>query len=64
MKSLAEEQDINTNSPGIIRIVGLTIEARPDCISPEEIESMLEFGVTRVQLGVQHTNNRILKRLA
>lgn len=63
MKSLAEEQEINTYSPGVVRIVGLTVETRPDCITPDEIESMLEFGVTRVQLGVQHTNNRILKKI-
>ena len=63
MKSLEEEQNINTNAKGVIRIVGLTVETRPDCITPDEIESMLSFGVTRVQLGVQHTNNRILKKI-
>lgn len=63
MLSLDEEKDINTNCPGITRIVGLTIETRPDCINQFEIESMLSFGVTRVQLGVQHTDNRILKKI-
>ena len=63
MLSLAEEQEINTSSSGKVRIVGLTVETRPDCITPDEIESMLEFGVTRVQLGIQHTDNRILKKI-
>jgi ELP3 family radical SAM enzyme/protein acetyltransferase len=63
MLSLKEEQEINTSSPGKVRIVGLTVETRPDCVTPDEIESMLEFGVTRVQLGVQHTDNRILKKI-
>jgi ELP3 family radical SAM enzyme/protein acetyltransferase len=59
--TLAEEKDINTKSA--CRIIGLTIETRPDCITQEEIDSFMEFGITRVQIGIQHTNNKILKKI-
>ena len=35
------------------RCTGLCIETRPDWCGPEEIDRMLEFGATRVELGVQ-----------
>ena len=61
MLPLKEEQEINTN--GKCKIVGFTIETRPDEINMEEIKSFLDFGVTRVQLGWQHTSNKILKKI-
>lgn len=61
MLSLAEEKDINTKAA--CRIIGLTIETRPDCITHQEIRSFMEFGITRVQIGIQHTNNKILKKI-
>jgi ELP3 family radical SAM enzyme/protein acetyltransferase len=61
MLSLAKEKDLNTKA--ICRIIGLTIETRPDCINQEEIDTFMEFGITRVQIGIQHTNNRILKKI-
>ena len=61
MLSLAEEKEINIKAP--CRIIGLTIETRPDCITAEEIASFMEFGITRVQIGIQHTSNKILKKI-
>ena len=61
MLSLSKEKDLNTKVS--CRIIGLTIETRPDCITQEEIDTFMEFGVTRVQIGIQHTNNRILKKI-
>ena len=61
MLSLSKEKDLNTKA--LCRIIGLTIETRPDCITQEEIDTFMEFGVTRVQIGIQHTNNRILKKI-
>lgn len=43
------------------RCVGLTIETRPDVCFPEEINEMLGFGATRVELGVQHPDDSIYK---
>ncbi|MCJ7610523.1 tRNA uridine(34) 5-carboxymethylaminomethyl modification radical SAM/GNAT enzyme Elp3 [Candidatus Bathyarchaeota archaeon] len=36
-----------------VRNVGLTFETRPDHCQPEDIDHMLDLGVTRVELGVQ-----------
>jgi len=41
------------------RCVGLCIETRPDWCGEEEIKSMLEFGATRVELGVQTLDDDI-----
>jgi len=61
MKSMEEEQKINESTRA--NVIGYTIETRPDCITSEELDSFRRFGVTRVQIGVQHTNNRILKKI-
>ncbi len=42
------------------RIIGLTIETRPDYVTGPEIERLRELGVTRVELGVQSLEDRIL----
>ena len=59
--SLEEEKTINMTS--LCKMVGLTIETRPDSITQEEIINFLGFGVTRVQLGVQTTNDYVLKKI-
>ncbi|HEY82208.1 MAG TPA: tRNA uridine(34) 5-carboxymethylaminomethyl modification radical SAM/GNAT enzyme Elp3 [Dehalococcoidia bacterium] len=41
------------------RCTGLCIETRPDWCGPEEIARMLEFGATRVELGVQTLSDEI-----
>jgi elongator complex protein 3 len=45
------------NSPR--RIVGLTIESRPDWCGKKEINHFLDFGATRVELGVQNPDDKI-----
>lgn len=57
--SLLREQKINETAK--YKIIGLTLETRPDFINPTEIKKMRRLGTTRVQLGVQHTDNKILK---
>ncbi|OIO51579.1 tRNA uridine(34) 5-carboxymethylaminomethyl modification radical SAM/GNAT enzyme Elp3 [Candidatus Uhrbacteria bacterium CG_4_10_14_0_8_um_filter_58_22] len=42
------------------RIVGLTLETRPDFITPPEIVRLRELGCTRIELGVQTTDDKIL----
>jgi len=41
------------------RCVGLCIETRPDWCREEEVKRMLEFGTTRVELGVQTLDDEI-----
>ncbi len=43
------------------RCTGLCIETRPDWCRQEEIERMLEFGATRVELGVQTLSDDIYR---
>ncbi|OGO45635.1 MAG: tRNA uridine(34) 5-carboxymethylaminomethyl modification radical SAM/GNAT enzyme Elp3 [Chloroflexi bacterium RBG_16_60_22] len=49
--TLEEAKKINETARH--RCTGLCIETRPDWCGPEEIERMLAFGATRVELGVQ-----------
>src|SRR3989344_1829664 len=50
-----------TNEKAKHRIIGLTIETRPDFINKGTVAAMRETGATRVELGVQNTNEKILK---
>ncbi len=43
------------------RCTGLCIETRPDWCREEEVERMLEFGTTRVELGVQTLDDDIYR---
>lgn len=70
MKSLLEEQTINETTS--IRIIGLTIETRPDYVLPKDksgkydysqIKLFREIGATRVQIGFQTTKDNILKKI-
>ncbi len=47
----------------LCKIVGITIETHPGQINPEQLKRCLQFGVTRIQIGIQHTDNRILKKI-
>lgn len=48
---ISDVQKANENSK--VRCVGMTFETRPDYCKKEHINRMLDFGVTRVELGVQ-----------
>jgi elongator complex protein 3 len=48
------------NEQAAIRCIGITFETRPDWCGQTEIDRMLSLGVTKVELGVQHTMDRIL----
>ena len=43
------------------RCTGLCLETRPDWCGQEEIDRMLEFGTTRVELGVQTLDDEIYR---
>jgi ELP3 family radical SAM enzyme/protein acetyltransferase len=59
--SLGEEQTINESAR--VKIIGLTLETRPDTIDAGELLRLRHYGCTRVQLGVQHTNDAILQKI-
>lgn len=58
-KNLLLAQKINEQAKH--RIIGLTLETRPDSITPEEIKHFRELGCTRVELGVQTIYDNILQ---
>ncbi len=55
---LEEAQRINETAHS--RLIGVTIETRPDYVTPEEIRRLRELGVTRVELGVQSLEESVL----
>ena len=48
------------NEKARYRIIGLTLETRPDYINTKELEEMRLLGCTRVEMGVQITDDNIL----
>ena len=62
-KPLSIQQEMNINMLTKVRIIGICIETRPDAINDIWIKFFRNTGTTRIQLGVQHTDNKILKRL-
>ncbi|HVP25433.1 MAG TPA: tRNA uridine(34) 5-carboxymethylaminomethyl modification radical SAM/GNAT enzyme Elp3, partial [Methanomicrobiales archaeon] len=48
------------NEAAPVRCVGMTFETRPDWCGEEHVKRMLSLGVTKVELGLQHTDDRIL----
>ena len=58
-KNLLEAQKINEKSKQ--RIIGLSVETRPDFINEKEIKQLRKLGVTKVEIGVQSIYDDILK---
>jgi elongator complex protein 3 len=58
-ESLSESIRINETSDH--RCVGLTIETKPDWCRREHIDLLLSYGTTRVEIGVQSLQERVLK---
>jgi len=57
--SLEEAKRLNETAPN--RCTGLCIETRPDWCGKKEIMRMLEFGATRVELGVQTLDDDVFR---
>jgi ELP3 family radical SAM enzyme/protein acetyltransferase len=57
------EKEITINETAMFRCIGLTIETRPDFINKYNIINYRRWGVTRVQIGVQHYNDNILYKI-
>jgi ELP3 family radical SAM enzyme/protein acetyltransferase len=60
-KSLLEEQHINETAN--TKIIGVTLETRPDHINKFELRRLRRYGCTRVQIGVQHTDDEVLEHI-
>ncbi|MBU0618924.1 tRNA uridine(34) 5-carboxymethylaminomethyl modification radical SAM/GNAT enzyme Elp3 [Patescibacteria group bacterium] len=57
--TLLKAQKVNEASK--YRIIGITLETRPDMVNLAEIKLMRQLGATRVEIGVQNLDDRILK---
>ena len=49
------------NEKSNCKIIGLTLETRPDCVDLEIGNFMLELGATRVELGIQSMDDKTLE---
>ena len=58
---ISDVQKVNEDSK--VRCVGMTFETRPDYCKKEHINRMLDFGVTRVELGVQTLSDELYKKI-
>lgn len=58
---LADE--IKLNETAKCRVIGLTLETRPDAINQREILKLRSYGCTRVQIGVQHIHDDVLRTI-
>jgi len=57
------EEEISINETASFRIIGFTLETRPDNITWETILQYRKWGITRIQIGVQHYDDAILKKV-
>ena len=60
-ESATLEEAKRLNETASHRCTGLCIETRPDWCQQEQVERMLEFGTTRVELGVQILDDEIYR---
>jgi elongator complex protein 3 len=58
-RNLVQAQKVNEKAKH--RIIGITIETRPDYINEEEIKRLRYLGVTRVEIGVQSIYDEVLR---
>ena len=60
------EKEIEINEISKVRIIGICCETRPDCIVNEKekwLKNFRKWGITRVQIGVQHIDDAILEKI-
>lgn len=62
-KKTTLDRELKRNEKAKYRIIGETLETRPDLINEKEIIVMREQGCTRIQMGIQHTDDKILKKV-
>ena len=60
-ESASLEEAIKTNESAPNRCVGMTIETRPYNLTLSELQKTIDYGTTRVEIGVQILSDPILK---
>lgn len=54
------EESIKINETTTHRMIGLTIETRPEYVTDENCQLWRELGITRLEMGIQSTNDIVL----
>lgn len=54
------EESIRLNETAEHRMIGLTIETRPEYVTDENCQLWRELGITRLEMGIQSTNDTVL----
>lgn len=54
------EREQRRNETARHRVVGLVIETRPDAVTPARLVGIRRLGATKVQMGIQSTDQRVL----
>jgi len=52
---------VGQNEDGKVRCIGVNIETRPDEITRDEVRRLRKLGVTKVEMGVQTTDDEVQK---
>jgi histone acetyltransferase (RNA polymerase elongator complex component) len=60
---LSLEEEVHINRTAHTRVIGLTLETRPDTINADELRRFRRYGCTRVQLGLQHIDHNVLRKI-
>ena len=60
-RSLHDER--TENKTAMCKVIGLTLETRPDTVTPAMLTTLRDYGCTRVQIGIQHLDDAILKKV-
>ena len=60
-RSLFDER--TENKTAMCKVIGLTLETRPDTVNVEMLTKLRDYGCTRVQIGIQHFDDAILKKV-
>jgi elongator complex protein 3 len=58
-RSLEEAQQLNETAEN--RCIGLSFETRPDHITEEELRRLRRLGCTKIEIGVQSLNDKVLE---
>tara|TARA_B100001093_G_scaffold491837_1_gene532326 strand:+ start:1903 stop:3849 length:1947 start_codon:yes stop_codon:yes gene_type:complete len=60
---LSIREEIKINKTANTHIIGICIETRPDALDDIWLQRFRDWGITRIQLGAQHVDNTILKKI-
>ena len=50
------------NQTAKYRVIGLTVETKPDWATPKHLDPILDYGCTRIELGIQSLDEEVLRK--